>query len=583
MYASPSIVPYKTTLQLVYNSKKDPYILCTFILIVLNLLLLRILNLLFLASLYFIYLKEMPVCKKILIGLILCLFIATNTVVLAQSKPDLVVKELLRKASDNIHSNPNKAFSYLSEALKYKDDITETQLLLLYQVAATAYFNQQSYLSALDYFYESLELQKKLDPSKLHFIYNNIGCVYMELGDPVKSRKFLNQSLAGLKQAIARGKLGEKNAEAYLVYGNLAVLEIDAKNYAKALEMLYIHKNHSLRLKDTVGTIKAYQNLASVYDKLNKQDSCNFYSNKGIFLSKKGNFAEELADMYYQRGNIYNTRKNDSAGYYLQTAFNFAEKFAMTDIKQLSSKDLADLYGSRKDYEKSNFYLRLANQLSEENLKQQNKKKIELLEFENAQKIKEQEAAVKTQKTENILIFSFILLVPVSVIVFLMYRLQRTKANKRKVENELLVQKMEGKNKVLTSNAIQMLQASGIIDSTQKELNHLKTITDTPTNKMLSQIISDLKTGNQSFNKKEFEKIFIETDEEFYRKLIKEYPLLTKNEIRLCAFAKMNFSTKEISAITQQSSNSILVARSRLRKKIGIGENQNLTIFFKSF
>lgn len=583
MYASPSVVPYKITLQLVYNLKKDPYILCTFILIVLNLLLLQILNPLFLASLYFIYLKKMPVCKKILIGLILRLFIGTNTVVLAQSKPDLVVKELLRKASDNIHSNPNKAFSYLSEALKYKDDITETQLLLLYQVAATAYFNQQSYLSALDYFYESLELQKKLDPSKLHFIYNNIGCVYMELGDPVKSRKFLNQSLAGLKQAIARGKLGEKNAEAYLVYGNLAVLEIDAKNYTKALEMLYIHKNHSLRLKDTVGTIKAYQNLASVYDKLNKQDSCNFYSNKGIFLSKKGNFPEELADMYYQRGNIYNTRKNDSAGYYLQTAFNFAEKFAMADIKQLSSKDLADLYGSRKDYEKSNFYLRLANQLSEENLKQQNKKKIELLEFENAQKIKEQEAAVKTQKTENILIFSFILLVPVSVIVFLMYRLQRTKANKRKVENELLVQKMEGKNKVLTSNAIQMLQASGIIDSTQKELNHLKTITDTPTNKMLSQIISDLKTGNQSFNKKEFEKIFIETDEEFYRKLIKEYPLLTKNEIRLCAFAKMNFSTKEISAITQQSSNSILVARSRLRKKIGIGENQNLTIFFKSF
>jgi DNA-binding CsgD family transcriptional regulator len=164
-----------------------------------------------------------------------------------------------------------------------------------------------------------------------------------------------------------------------------------------------------------------------------------------------------------------------------------------------------------------------------------------------------------------------------------MYRLQRTKAHKRKVEIELLVQKMEGKNKELTSNALQILQANEIIDYTQKGLSQLKTVIDTPNNIMLTQIISDLKKGNQSFNKKEFEKLFVETDEEFYKKLLNRYPTLTKNEIRLCAFAKMNFSTKEISAIAQQSSNSILVARSRLRKKLGIADSVNFTVFFKNF
>lgn len=160
-----------------------------------------------------------------------------------------------------------------------------------------------------------------------------------------------------------------------------------------------------------------------------------------------------------------------------------------------------------------------------------------------------------------------------------MYQLQKIKAKKRKAENELLIQKLEEKNKELTSNAIKMLQTSEIIDSTQKELLQLKFKSDVPTNKMLSQIISDLRKDNPAFNKQEFDKLFMETDKEFYKKLLTKYPNLTKNEIRLCAFAKMNLSSKEISAITHQSSNSILVARSRLRKKLGVEDNYSLTIF----
>lgn len=500
----------------------------------------------------------------------------------AGSETDRHVKDLLTKAKKNIHTDSNKAFKYLNEALKYKNSINTKQLLSLYEILAALYSNQQSYFLALDYYYKSLELQKKNDSSRLHFIYNNIGCTYMQLGDPVKAYKFLNKSLVGLRQAIAKGSIGEKNVEAYLVYSNLAAMEMENKNYPKALEMLHIYKKQVIRLKDTVGVIITYQNLSNVYDGLKNADSSKFYLDKGIYMAKKSRSSTELSFLYYYRGLNYSKVKNDSAVYYLQTAFDLATKTHLNDAKLSSAKALADLYDSKKDYKNANYYMRIASKLSEKDISQQSKKKIELLEFENAQEKRQQDALTKTQKRENILIFSFILLLPVSMIIFLMYRLQRTKAKQRKVENELLVQKMESKNKELKSKTIQMLQASEIIDSTHKELNQLKGISDTPTNKMLTQIISDLKQGNQSFNKKEFEKLFIETDEDFYRKLLREYPTLTKNEVRLCAFAKMNFSTKEISAITQQSNNSILVARSRLRKKIGLAENQSLTNFFKS-
>lgn len=517
--------------------------------------------------------------------LIFFLFVCSQDVLSQDSQKNTKeekMEALLRKASKNIQAESANSFRYINEALKYKEEFTEKQILQLYKIAATAYFHQQSYLFSLEYYYKSLEIQKRIDPTGAHFVYNNIACVYMQLGNVEKSRYYLNKSLEGLKESIANGNLKEKNVEAFLVYSNLAILEMENKNYPKALEMLYIYEKHSIRIKDTVGVILTYQNLSNVYNNLNQIDSSKFYSQKGILLAKNSAKTEDLASLYYWRG-FNNANKNkDTATYYLQKSYDLAVKKNLQEIKLSSSKALADVFEEKSDFKRSNHYLRIANSLSEENLTLQNKKKLKLLEFENEQKIIEQQQLAETQKRENVLIFAFILLVPICAIIFLMYRLQRTKAKKRKIENELLTQKMEVKNKELAGNAIQMMQVTEIMDATHKELNQLKTITDKSANTMLSQIISDLKKGNGSFNKKEFEKIFVETDEEFYKKLLKKYPTLTKNEIRLCAFAKMNFSTKEISAITQQSNNSILVARYRLRRKIGVKEGQSLTNFLKS-
>lgn len=519
-------------------------------------------------------------------ALVTVLFLLTSIVLMSQttdktSKTERYVDGLLEKASSSIRSEPNKAFLYLNEALKYKSSITEKQLLKLYNTTAIAYSANQSHLLALDYYYKSLQLQKKIGEPKLFFTYNNIGGVYMELGDTLKAKKFWTASLTNLKKNISKGNVEEKNVEAYLVYNNLALIEKGEKNYWKALQMLHVFKKNSLRLKDTAGIIIGYQNLSSVYEKLKEQDSSIFYLNKGIFLSKKIKSPIDLTFLYYAKGVNLQNIKNDSASYYLQSAFDLAGENDIKEMRLSAARDLAALYKSKNDFQKAYEYLDIANSLSETNISLRNNKKIGMLELEYEQKMKQQQTLLQTQKRESFLIFSFILLVPVLIIVFLMYRLQRTKSIKRKVEIELLIQKMEAKNKELTSNAIQMLQTSQRIDVTKKELNELKAISDSPTKKMLDHIVKDLKNGNHSFNRNEFEKLFMETDEVFYKKLLQKHPTLTKNEIRLCAFAKLNFSTKEISAVTQQSTSSILMARSRLRKKMGLTENSSLTNFLK--
>ena len=64
-----------------------------------------------------------------------------------------------------------------------------------------------------------------------------------------------------------------------------------------------------------------------------------------------------------------------------------------------------------------------------------------------------------------------------------------------------------------------------------------------------------------------------------HKNLNKMYPDLTPNEIKICAFLRLNMSTKDISAITHQSVKSINMARFRLRKKLDIESDENLIGF----
>ena len=78
---------------------------------------------------------------------------------------------------------------------------------------------------------------------------------------------------------------------------------------------------------------------------------------------------------------------------------------------------------------------------------------------------------------------------------------------------------------------------------------------------------------------KEFEVRYMEVHKDFHQKLTSSFPDLTANERRLCAFIVLNLSTKDISSITYQSAHSIKIARYRLRKKLGLDQNENLTAF----
>ncbi len=96
----------------------------------------------------------------------------------------------------------------------------------------------------------------------------------------------------------------------------------------------------------------------------------------------------------------------------------------------------------------------------------------------------------------------------------------------------------------------------------------------------IKKIVKELQNTKDKGVWKEFDIRFKQVHTEFYDKLIELYPDLTPTEQRLCAFLRLNMTTKEISELTGQRTGTIEMARSRVRKKLGIAHDQTNMITF---
>jgi DNA-binding CsgD family transcriptional regulator len=68
----------------------------------------------------------------------------------------------------------------------------------------------------------------------------------------------------------------------------------------------------------------------------------------------------------------------------------------------------------------------------------------------------------------------------------------------------------------------------------------------------------------------------------FFKKLMEQFPHLTTNDLRLCSYLRMNFSTKEIARLLNNSTRAVEISRYRLRKKMNLNHDVNLTEFLMS-
>lgn len=161
-------------------------------------------------------------------------------------------------------------------------------------------------------------------------------------------------------------------------------------------------------------------------------------------------------------------------------------------------------------------------------------------------------------------------------------KLKEQEANRLQRELKRNNEMLESKNKQLTEKAMVMMQKNEFIAQIAKELMYLsKELPDELRNKF-DRLIGILQSDANENLWQEFEARFVDVHSDFYKVLNKKFPTLSPSEKKLAAFLRLNMTSKEIAAITSQSPDSIKVARSRLRKKLGIQPNDNLISFLET-
>ena len=80
-----------------------------------------------------------------------------------------------------------------------------------------------------------------------------------------------------------------------------------------------------------------------------------------------------------------------------------------------------------------------------------------------------------------------------------------------------------------------------------------------------------------------FEENFDIANDYFLDKLTKQFPWLNKNERKLCTYIKMGLLTKEIAPLMNLSTRGVEMMRYRMRKKMDLGREDDLEIFFQVF
>lgn len=73
-----------------------------------------------------------------------------------------------------------------------------------------------------------------------------------------------------------------------------------------------------------------------------------------------------------------------------------------------------------------------------------------------------------------------------------------------------------------------------------------------------------------------FKEAFDNADKDFLKRIKQMHPVLTPNDLRLCAYLRLNLSSKEIAPLFNISVRSVEIKRYRLRKKMNLLHDQGL-------
>jgi len=144
---------------------------------------------------------------------------------------------------------------------------------------------------------------------------------------------------------------------------------------------------------------------------------------------------------------------------------------------------------------------------------------------------------------------------------------------------------VELKNRDLANAALHIVQNNEFYAKLRQNIIELERTCghlDINLSKMLKELNEDLCERIKSEAWAKFDDYFKQVHPLFFKRLIEVCPKISPAELRLAAFLKLNIGTKEIASILFLTVDSVRTGRTRLRKKLNLKSDENLTTFLLS-
>ncbi|RZK55322.1 MAG: transcriptional regulator, partial [Pedobacter sp.] len=153
---------------------------------------------------------------------------------------------------------------------------------------------------------------------------------------------------------------------------------------------------------------------------------------------------------------------------------------------------------------------------------------------------------------------------------------QITKLQKKQLEADV-----EFKNKELATTTMHLVQRGKLLSKIGDELLPLvQQTTSKDTANDLKKVIRLLNEAKKLDNDwEQFSIHFDHVHANFLSNLKEKYPNLSPSDLKLCAYLKLNLSSKEIAQLLNITSRAVEVSRYRLRKKLNLKPEVNLFDF----
>lgn len=484
------------------------------------------------------------------------------------------------------------SFQYAEKAVKMAEESKKKNLLALaYMNAGNICFMQGLFEMAVKHYYAAMNIHKETgNPEGVAQSLTNLGAIQLQLHKFEESKKYFNEALQVFSEVAQKRGDTIPPPAVVSIYNNLGIAFENMQDYNQAID--YYNRGISLE-KRIAGQSK---NMAMLYNNL------------GSSYMKRGNPAEAIENMEQalkiRKASFDKT--GEAASYRMMGIFYFSQKeyihalencymglklateVGSTPIISGISEHLFEVYNELNKPDSALKYhilfKKYADQLkNEETLREFTRMEI-VSQYQEKEKIQQVER--RRQALRHLLIA--IVLVFLVVILGLLYflsqgRLRRLNLMNRNIqlasekaglEREALSRELELKNKELTTNVMYQIRKNELIHSIAGKLMSNRHNFKKENQKLIKEIIHELEDSQEDTVWKEFESRFHQVHNQFYDQLNAINPDLSPNERRLCAFLRLNMSSKEISSITGQSLRSIEVARTRLRRKLNLTNSE---------